>query len=156
MRELERNAEASRTTYETYLARYKQIDDQEDLAEADARILSRATVPGLQSFPKVTLNLAIGLVLGGMLGVLVIIVTESLASQISTGEDIEENFKVPFLGNFPQLTGSGRKNPGDYVVENPMSSYAEALRNLRASILFADLDSTVKTVAITSSQPDEG
>lgn len=156
LRELERNAEASRTTYETYLARYKQIDDQEDLAEADARILSRATVPGVQAFPKVTLNLAIGLVLGGMLGVLVIIVTESLASQISTGEDIEENFKVPFLGNFPQLTGPGRKNPGDYVVENPMSSYAESLRNLRASLLFADLDSTVKTVAITSSQPDEG
>ena len=29
LRELERNAQASRTTYETYLERYKQIDDQE-------------------------------------------------------------------------------------------------------------------------------
>lgn len=156
LRELERNAEASRTTYETYLERYKQIDDQEDLAQADARILSRATVPVSPSFPKTSLNLAIGLVLGVMLGALVVMIIESLNSQISTGEDIESNFKVPFLGNFPQITNSGRKNPGDFLVNNPMSSYAEALRNLRASLMFADLDSTVKTVAITSSQPDEG
>jgi capsular exopolysaccharide synthesis family protein len=156
LRELERNAEASRTTYETYLERYKQIDDQEDLAQADARILSRATVPGAPSFPKTSLNLAIGIILGGMFGALVVIVIESLNSQISTGEDIESNFKVPFLGNFPQITGPGRKSPGDYVVSNPMSNYAESLRNLRASLMFADLDATVKTVAITSSQPDEG
>lgn len=156
LRELERNAEASRTTYETYLERYKQIDDQEDLAEADARILSRATIPLGPSFPKTSLNLVIGLILGGMLGGLVVIIFETLNSQISTGEDVEANFKVPFLGNFPQLTGAGRKNPGDYLVSNPMSSYAEALRNLRASLMFADLDSTIKTVAITSSQPDEG
>lgn len=156
LRELERNAEASRTTYETYLERYKQIDDQEDLAQADARILSQATVPGAPSFPKTSLNLVIGIILGGMLGALVVIVIESLNSQISTGEDIESNFKVPFLGNFPQISGPGRKNPGDYVVDNPMSNYAESLRNLRASLMFADLDATVKTVAITSSQPDEG
>ena len=156
LRELERNAEASRTTYETYLERYKQIDDQEGLAQADARILSRATVPGAPSFPKTSLNLVIGIILGGMFGVLIVIVTESLNSQISTGEDVESNFKVPFLGNFPQLKGSGRKDPADYLVNNPMSSYAEALRNLRASLLFADLDSTIKTVAVTSSQPNEG
>ncbi len=156
LRELERNAEASRTTYETYLERYKQIDDQEDLAQADARILSRATVPGAPSFPKTSLNLVIGVILGGMFGILVVIITESLNSQISTGDDVEANFKVPFLGNFPQLKGQGRKDPADYLVNNPMSSYAEALRNLRASLLFADLDSTIKTVAITSSQPNEG
>jgi len=156
LRELQRNAEASRTTYETYLERYKQIDDQENLAEADARILSRAAVPASPSFPRTTLNLLIGLVLGGMIGGLVIISIESLNSQISTGDDIESSFKLPFLGNFPALTGDARKKPGDYVVDNPMSSFAEALRNLRASLLFADLDSTVKTVAITSSQPDEG
>ncbi len=156
LRELERNAEASRTTYETYLERYKQIDDQEDLAEADARILSRATVPGAPSFPKTSLNLVIGIILGGMIGALLVIIIEALNSQISTGEDIESNFKVPFLGNFPQITGPGKKSPGDYVVSNPMSNYAEALRNLRASLMFADLDATVKTVAITSSQPDEG
>jgi capsular exopolysaccharide synthesis family protein len=156
LRELERNAQASRTTYETYLERYKQIDDQENLAEADARILSRATVPLAPTFPRTSLNLAIGLILGVMFGVGVVLVLEYLNSQISTGDEIESVFKVAFLGNFPQITGPDRKNPGQYLINNPMSNYAEALRNLRASLIFADLDSTVKTVAITSSQPDEG
>ncbi|MEM9178111.1 MAG: polysaccharide biosynthesis tyrosine autokinase [Pseudomonadota bacterium] len=156
LRELERNADASRTTYETYLERYKQIDDQEGLAEADARILSRATVPTSPSFPKTSLNLIIGLILGCAFGVGVVIIIETLNSQITAGEEIESNFNVPFLGVFPLLSRSDRKNPGEYLVNNPMSSYAEALRNLRASLIFADLDSMVKTVAITSSQPNEG
>lgn len=156
LRELERNAEASRTTYETYLERYKQIDDQEDLAEADARILSLAPVPLGPSFPKTSLNLLVGIALGGMLGGLMVFLVESMNNQVSTGEDIEANFRIPFLGNFPQISGAGRKNPAEYVVNNPMSNYAEALRNLRASLMFADLDSKIKTVAITSSEPDEG
>lgn len=156
LRELERDAEASRTIYEAFLARFKETNEQEGLAEADARILSRASVPLSPSFPKTSLNLVMGLILGVMLGILVIILIESMNSQIATGDDIEKNFTVPYLGNFPQLTGADRKKPGDYVVNNPMSSYAEALRNLRASLMFADLDSVVKTVALTSSQPDEG
>lgn len=156
LRELERNAEAARTTYETYLERYKQIDDQEGLAEADARILSGAMVPTGPSFPKTSLNLVIGLILGCFAGVGVVIVIETLNSQISTGEDIEQSFSVPFLGVFPMLSRSDRKDPAQYLVNNPMSSYAEALRNLRASLIFAELDSTVKTVTVTSSQPNEG
>ncbi len=156
LRELERNAEAARTTYETYLERYKQIDDQENLAEADARILSQAMVPTAPSFPKTSLNLVIGLLLGGFVGVGVIVIIETLNSQLSTGEEIEQSFKVPFLGVFPLLSRVDRKDPAKYLVNNPMSSYAEALRNLRASLIFADLDSKIQTVTLTSSQPNEG
>lgn len=156
LRELERNAEASRAIYESFLGTFKQTAEIEGLAEADARILSRATVPTSPSFPKTSLNLAIGLVLGALIGMAAVIVSEALNSQIADGEDIEDAFHVPFLGNFPKLTGSARKDPALHLIGNPMSSYAEAFRNLRASIMFADLDKTVKTVAITSSQPDEG
>ena len=156
LRELERNAEASRSVYEEFLASFKQTSSQEGITSADARILSRAAVPLSPSFPKTTLNLAIGFILGIMLGTLAVILAESLNNRLNSGEDIEEDFGVPFLGNFPKLTGSARRNPANYVIENPTSSYAEALRNLRASIMFADLDTNVQTIAITSSQPDEG
>ena len=156
LRELERNAEASRGVYEEFLASFKQTSSQEGITSADARILSRAAVPLSPSFPKTTLNLAIGFILGIMLGTLAVILAESLNNRLNSGEDIEDDFGVPFLGNFPKLTGSARRNPANYVIENPTSSYAEALRNLRASIMFADLDTNVQTIAITSSQPDEG
>ncbi|WP_143435241.1 GumC family protein [Henriciella aquimarina] len=156
LRELERNAEASRSIYEAFLARFKQTNDSEGLAEPDARLLSSAPVPRGPSFPKTSLNLAIGIVLGLMLGVGSVIAAEALNSQIASGDEIEEHFRVPFLGNFPRLTGTAKKDPRAYLIENPTSAYAESFRNLRASIMFADLDSPVKTVAITSSQPDEG
>ena len=156
LRELERDAEASRTIYEEFLAKFKQTNEQESIVTADARILSRAAVALSPSFPKTTLNLAIGLILGLMLGTLAVILAESLNNRLNSGDSVEEDFGVPFLGNFPKLSGSARRNPADYVIENPTSSYAEALRNLRASILFADLDVNVQTVAVTSSQPDEG
>ncbi|NQY13342.1 MAG: lipopolysaccharide biosynthesis protein, partial [Henriciella sp.] len=85
------------------------------------------------TFPRTSLNLANGLILGVMFGVGVVLVLEYLNSQISTGDEIESVFKVAFLGNFPQITGPDRKNPGQYLINNPMSNYAEALRNLRAS-----------------------
>ena len=156
LRELQRNADASRTVYEEFLATFKQTSSQEGITSADARILSRAAVPLSPSFPKTTLNLAIGFILGIMLGTLAVILAESMNNRLNSGEDIEEDFGVPFLGNFPKLTGSARRNPAKYVIENPTSSYSEALRNLRASIMFADLDTNVQTIAITSSQPDEG
>lgn len=154
LRELERNAEASRTIYEDFLGKFKQ--SEEVIANADARILSRAAVPRAPSFPKTSLNLAIGMVLGMMLGTLAVILAEALNNKVTTGESLEGDFGLSFLGNFPKLTGAARKSPADYVIENPTSSYAESLRNLRASIMFADLDTNVQTVAVTSSQPDEG
>ncbi len=156
LRELERNAEASRKLYEDFLNNFKRNDQTQGLLQADARVLSNAAVPQTPAFPKTTLNLAIGLMLGLLLGALAVILAESLNNQVNSGEDIEETFGTPFLGNFPKLSGEARKRPTDHLIDNPMSSYAESFRNLRASIMFADLDSAVQTVAITSSQPDEG
>ncbi len=156
LREMERSADASRSIYEAFLESFKLSDESEGMTQADARILSRAAVPSSPAFPKTTLNLVIGFMLGLLLGVLAVILAESLNNQVNAGSDVEDAFGVPFLGNFPKLTGDAKKNPAEYVVENPMSSFAESFRNLRASIMFADLDSTVQTVAITSSQPDEG
>jgi len=156
LRELERDAEANRSIYEAFLARFKQTNEQEGLAEPDARILSNAAVPNGPSFPKTSLNLILGLGLGLLFGTGAVIASETFATQISNGEEIEERFKLPFLGNVPKLPGKYKRNAKEYLQDNPTSAYAESFRNLRASIIFADLDSTIQTVAVTSSQPDEG
>ncbi len=41
-------------------------------------------------------------------------------------------------------------------IKNPKSQSAEAYRTLRTNIHFSSLDETVKTIVVTSSQPDEG
>lgn len=161
LRELERDALASRTFYEEFIARFKETSEQGDLVEAEARILTAATVPGGPAAPRPKVSMFIGFMLGGALGCLLALVAEIFDSKISSTTDIERRLKVPALGNVPLITnvgflGFGRKKPADYMVENPLSGYAEGIRYLRAAIAFSDIDSQTKTVAITSSLPDEG
>jgi uncharacterized protein involved in exopolysaccharide biosynthesis len=54
LRALEREARAQREQLEAYLTRYREATarDTENATPADARIVSRAIVPALPSFPK--------------------------------------------------------------------------------------------------------
>ncbi|MEO1019996.1 MAG: CpsD/CapB family tyrosine-protein kinase, partial [Pseudomonadota bacterium] len=54
------------------------------------------------------------------------------------------------------ILGLFSKSPADYLVDNPFTAYAESIRYLRVAIEFSDPDQKAKTVAITSSLPDEG
>ncbi|WOF72449.1 GumC family protein [Parvibaculaceae bacterium PLY_AMNH_Bact1] len=56
LRELQREATSNRTLYENFLARFKETRQQEDLQEADARVISRATLPVDKSSPRTTHN----------------------------------------------------------------------------------------------------
>ncbi len=161
LRELEREAEASRALYEEFLLRFNQTREQGDLVEADSRILSEASVPGGPAAPKVKLNLAIGMILGGVVGCVLALIFEIFDTKISSTEDIERKLGLPSIGSIPLIPGSGflgfgRRNPADYMVANPLSGYTEGIRYLRAAIAFSDIDRDTKSVAITSSLPDEG
>ena len=161
LRELERDAETSRVLYEEFIARSKQTKEQDDLVQADAVILSSASVPGSPAAPKKVLNLLIGAILGSIIGGALAIFVEMFDSKISSTEDLERKLGVPSIGSVPlikgqTLFGMGQTSPADFLVENPLSAYAESVRYLRAAIAFSDLDSETKTVAITSSLPDEG
>ena len=46
--------------------------------------------------------------------------------------------------------------PERYVVEKPLSSFAESIRSLNAAVLFSRLGVEIKVTAVTSSLPGEG
>lgn len=159
LNELERTAEASRTLYESYLNRYKETSSQQGIEESDARIVSKAAIPTGQSSPKVPLNLALGLVLALGAGLGAVVLAEMLDAGLATAEDVEQRLGVSYLGAIPLLSSvaEGRASaPIDYVVEKPLSSFAEAFRNLRASVMYSRLGESVKVVAVTSALPGEG
>ncbi len=156
LRELEREADSSRILYEDFLERFKKSTKQDDLAKADARILSLAEKPAQPSSPNIPMSLLLGLMLAGATSAGLIMLAELRENHFSSGEEIERAFNVLSIGSIPMLTGRGRRSPADYAVENPISAFSESMRNLRASIVFADLDNPAKTVAICSSLPNEG
>ena len=67
LRELERDVEASRDVYQSFLKRSRETEEQESLNTSAARIIGEATVPQRRTFPPAMSILAI---LGFMLGAL--------------------------------------------------------------------------------------
>lgn len=67
LRELERDVEASRDVYQSFLKRSRETEEQETLNTSSARIIGEATVPRLRIFPPAMKLLAM---LGFMLGAL--------------------------------------------------------------------------------------
>ena len=67
LRELEREVEASRDVYQSFLKRSRETEEQESLNTSSARIIGDATVPQRRTFPPAMSLLAmIGFVLGGL------------------------------------------------------------------------------------------
>jgi Mrp family chromosome partitioning ATPase len=65
LRELERDVEASRDVYQSFLKRSRETQEQESLNTSSARIIGEATVPQRRAFPPaISLLAMIGLVLG--------------------------------------------------------------------------------------------
>ena len=161
LRELERDAAASRELLNDFISRFKETREQDDLIQADARILSSASVPKSPSSPIKALNLILGIFLGGIVGCVIAIVSDTLDNKLSSADDVERKLNVKVAGIVPKIQsssvlGRGRLSPADNLVNNPLSAFAESVRYLRAAIAFSDIDTTTKTVAITSALPDEG
>ena len=68
LRQLERNAEASRQVLEQFQKRSEETSQFQDLQLSDARIIGRATPPAQATWPKSTLLLAVAGALGLVLG----------------------------------------------------------------------------------------
>ncbi len=79
LRELEREVEASRDVYQSFLKRSRETEEQETLNTSSARIIGDATVPQRRTFPPgMTLFALLGFVLGGLASAAWIIAVERL------------------------------------------------------------------------------
>ena len=84
LRELERDVEASRDVYQSFLKRSRETEEQETLNTSSARIIGEATVPQRRTFPPAMSLLAmIGFVFGALAAAAWIIA----ANQLMPGAD---------------------------------------------------------------------
>jgi len=155
LNELQRNADAAKGIYESFLNRYKETSAMAGMVAPDARLVSWASVPTEASSPNLKLNLALGALVGLMAGLAAALAAEMLNSGLSTSEDVEEGIGVPCLGSVPLLRRNGA-SPSAYLVSKPRSAFAEAFKVLQTSLLHLGDDVPPRVLAITSSLPGEG
>ena len=157
LRQLEREAQASRSLYENFLARLQETSQTESLQSADARILSPAEVPGepLASAKKRVLVIAI--VLGISAGVGIIFLLDRLNNTYRSVDQLEAATGLPVLASLPSVGANvGRAEVVRTLREKPNGALAEAVRNLRTSVLFSASGTSPRVVVFTSSAPQEG
>jgi polysaccharide biosynthesis transport protein len=157
LRALEREAEATRSLYETFLARFKEVNAQESLQTSGVRVISRATAPLTHSFPKTNMILFAALVVGLGLGAALAFVLELLDDSFHTTKQLEAMTLVPNIAVVPLVEGDGAKGGTvKYMLGSPLSPYAEAFRGMRTSLALSNVDTPPKVVLFTSAIPSEG
>jgi uncharacterized protein involved in exopolysaccharide biosynthesis/Mrp family chromosome partitioning ATPase len=150
--ELERDANAVRGVYESFLNRLKQTAAQEDLQDADAQIISGASIPLKPSSPSWLLAAAVAFVLSLLAAGAAVLLREFFDRGVRTTEEAENAVGLPVIATIPQIA---QADPAAYVVKRPLSDFAESVRNLRTS-LFLSRNSAPKVVAMMSALPHEG
>lgn len=172
LRELESNAQSYQAMYDNFLQRYMESVQQQSFPITEARVISVATTPLVKSSPKTLIVLAAAL-LGGLILSLGAAIARELTDKVfRTAGQVEASLGANCIAILPALgdqTGqsilSGKfskkaeylqPNLLRYVVENPLSRFAEAVRSVKVAV---DLNSIVRenrVLAITSTLPDEG
>lgn len=156
LQQLTREAEASRLLYEYFLGRLKETSAQQGIQQADSRVLSHATVSGRPSAPKKVQILGVAGFLGFALGCAVVLLMEMRKSQFRTARELEHYTNTTVMGQLPLIPAKRRRDALEYLAEKPTSAAAEAVRNLRTSVVLSDVDKTPEVIMVTSSIPGEG
>lgn len=157
-KQLEREAQSNRTLYESFLGRFKELREQQDIQRADARILAYARPSGAPSSPNFKSGLMGAFVVGCLLGMAGAIAAEKLDRVFRSAAQVEEATGVSVLAMVPEVKGSTatRANVVTTILENTTSPAAEAVRAVFTAISLASLDRLPRVLAVTSSTPSEG
>ena len=153
LRELEREADASRALYESLLARFKQTSTQEDIQQPDAQIISRSDAAACPPSPDKRRLLTTYAGLSVLGGVFIALVVELLDQSFRRSDEIEELTGLPVLGLVPLLQS---RRPRKGLPHQAEAVLSEALREIRSGLRHAQAGAPIGVVLVTSSVEDEG
>jgi capsular exopolysaccharide synthesis family protein len=154
LRALQREADANKALFETFLSRFKETSSTQGIEESSARVISKAEAPLIASYPKKNMLLMVTLIGGLFFSLALTFLLESLNPGLRSPEQVEHYLKMPTLGIVP--ANDNNVIPYDYILKKPHSISGEALSSIRVSLSLLNPDKKVKTILITSSLPSEG
>jgi len=103
---LARDVQNAQQIYDSALQRYGQSRMEAQSTQTDVAVLNPAVAPTKSSQPKVLLNIALSVFLGGLLGVGAGFMVELLDRRVRSGLDIAAGLDIPVLA---EVTKKGRR-----------------------------------------------
>lgn len=156
LRQLEREADALRGTYEDWLARLSEARSQVELQRAEAVLVNAAKIPAGPSAPRPKLLTAFGAVVGLAIGLVVTVVFETSSRGYARVIQLEQAVRVPVVGCLPKRKMSGSDGISSFLSSGPYSLFGERVRQLRETLLNRIDAEAAQCVVVLSSLPNEG
>jgi tyrosine-protein kinase Etk/Wzc len=165
---LQRETEVLGSVYTLLSNRLEEARIVTAIEDPSVRIVDPAILPPNPVSPRTLLNLLLGIVLGGVLGVGIAATREFMDDTIHTREDImKATGNAPILGMIPRISGkaaaaiSATGDTGhleDRLVagRDPRNPVSEAYRSLRTNLTFSNPDDPPRVVVFTSPLPRDG
>jgi polysaccharide biosynthesis transport protein len=179
LRELESNAQGTRSVYEVFLQRYTESLQQQTYVTTEARIMAPAGA-ALQKVVLKPVVVAALSILGGLgLGFGVAFLRVAMDRVFRTSQQIETVLHVPCVALVPLVRANAQvvqtpvennvaasdqrtrtifRNSDVFwtVVDSPLSRFAEAIRSIKLSVDLQQVNGLSTVIGFTSSLPNEG
>jgi succinoglycan biosynthesis transport protein ExoP len=161
---LEAAVQSNTELYTQMQIRLKEAELQAQATANNVRVLEEALTPLTPISPRLSLNLAAAFVGWLVLSALMIVARNLLDRTIRDQSELLTRFNITLLGVVPRIRIGQRptkqdepvRNPELYVLENPTSTVAEAVRTVRTNLLFMDPQRALKSLMVTSAAPRDG
>jgi capsular exopolysaccharide synthesis family protein len=116
-------------------------------------LVEPALTPSEPIRPRTRLNVALGLLIGTMLGISLAFLRQFLDRSIKTPEELEATADAPVVGTIPPFKAGKQPIP---VAEEPRTAVAEAFRKLRTNFAFLGVDRQSLCCVVTSPSAADG
>ncbi|MGI8801054.1 MAG: polysaccharide biosynthesis tyrosine autokinase [Solirubrobacteraceae bacterium] len=149
---LDRRGQAGTVSGMALQTRAEELGILASLQTGNAELVQPATEPSTPSAPRTKRNVAIGFVLGLLLGVAAALLLERLDRRIKDVAELEEIYALPVLSDVPESQALGAEHPAD------VHGFAvtESFRMLRARLRYFNIDREIRSLMVTSVGPAEG
>lgn len=123
---------------------------------ADARVITTASPPSSQNWPRPSLVLALSTLLGLFLGVLCGVIHRSLDLSIHNENDLDALPDAAYLGSVPKLSSSRWGLISREVSVHSSDALARSLYEIKTSLHLQTLGRPSGVIGVTSTAPGEG
>jgi polysaccharide biosynthesis transport protein len=106
--------------------------------------------------PATTRNLAMGLGIGLVIGLILVSLAEALDTRVRHSDDVSARLGLPLLTRIPIPPRSLRKASSLGMLSDESGVQTEAYRKLRINLDFANLSIKARTIMVTSATEQEG
>ena len=130
------------------------VNEVEDVNIVHLSVFEQAMPATAPSSPKVPINLALGALLGLLVGASYALLRELLDTRVRGLEDVERTVGAGILGTFS--TDASVESEPLVTQGDQFSQRAESFRQLRTHLQFTNLDGGPQTVVVSSAIAGEG